>query len=192
MKRFTILALASLIVLTFVRPAEAGRRARRRAAAVAVVAVAAAPRPVAAAAPVVAARPYVAPARPDLTIIEMSSVGDVHTVVVKNVGQAASPQTRLRVDFCRPIDGVPIATTTAGVLPLQVNQTVRIRVHWLPIGQLQAIAYVDPDFRVIENNELNNSREIAVAGPIQPSSLEDVDVWVQPTGAINENKQPQS
>jgi hypothetical protein len=192
MRKSTILALGSLMVLTFVRPAEAGRRARRRAAAVAVVAVAAAPRPVVAAAPVAVARPYVAPARPDLTIIEMSSVGDVHTVVVKNVGLAASPRTQLRVDFCRPIDGVPIATTTARVLSLQVNQTVRIRVHWLPIGQLQAIAYVDPDFRVIENNESNNSRAIAVAGPIQSSSLEDVDVWVQPSGAVNENRDSRS
>jgi hypothetical protein len=122
----------------------------------------------------------------------MSSVGDVHTVVVKNVGQIASPQTHLRLDFCRPVDGAPVATTTARVLPLQVNQTVRIRVHWLPTGQLQAIAFVDPDLRVVENDESNNSRAIAVAGPIAPASLEDVDVWVQSAAAVNENQQPQS
>jgi hypothetical protein len=189
MKSFSILCLATLLIATLVRPAEAGRRARRAVAA-AVVAAAVSPRPVVAAAPVVVARKYVVAGRPDLTITEMSSRGDMHTVIVKNIGQRISQQTRLRVDFCQPNDGALVATTTAPVLPLQVNQTVRIRVHWLPIGGLQALAYVDPDSQVIENNESNNNRTILIAGPPspQPTPLDDVDVWVRPGSPVGESK----
>jgi hypothetical protein len=193
MRRLVVFCLAAVVVVSSVRPAEAGRRSGRRARGAATAATAATATYAAAAAtpvyaPVVAATPVVAAApvaavnvpvsRPDLTIVEMASLGDVQTIVVKNIGQAASAKTRLRVDFCRPSDGAAVASTMAVMAPLEVNQTVRVRVHWLPTARLQAIAVVDPDGLVAENDEANNLRAILVGeAPVAPrTALEDVNV----------------
>ena len=182
MRAFSIYGLTLLgVVIHLSEPAEAGRRGRRRAAAAVGIAAVATRRPVVAGAAAVA-KPRRVTMAPDLTITEMSAEGDVHCVTVKNIGQVASPATRLRVDFHSMPDGALIARKELGVLSLLPNQSVRFRLHALPSGHVQVIAQVDPHNRVAETNELNNDlrTDIVTRPPVAPAPLDDVEVWVVP------------
>src|SRR5882672_6944399 len=124
MRRLSILCLATLSAISMQRPAEAGHRGRRAAKTAAVAttgaaAVAAAPRreTVVAAAPAVVYANYTA--TPDLTVAAIAADGDILAITVQNIGQAPSPQTRLRVELHRPVDGAVVAVETTRVLPLE-------------------------------------------------------------------------
>jgi len=193
MKTFALSCLATLVVVTsLAEPVEAGRRRRRRVAIAAGVAAVATSRPrvVAVAAGTVVAAPAVARTTyvvltPDLTITDISTEGGLQCVTVKNIGQAASPETLLRIDFRRATDRFLVATKKIRVVPLQVNQSIRFRLHALPGGPVHAIAEVDPYHQVAETNEQNNDLTIKIASPppaIEPALLDDVDIWVAPKG----------
>lgn len=194
MKRVIVLCLAATAVASFPNPAEAGRHARRavRRTTVAVAAVAVARRPttVVAAAPVVVPRRTVVAAAavpvpvvavlPDLTVIDVVAEAEVLTIVVQNIGQAASPAAHLQADLCRP-GGALVAAQTLRVLPLAVGQTMRLRLRSAPLDNVEATALVDSANEVAELNERNNDRMLAIAPlPVPPPVLEAEAVWGQP------------
>lgn len=191
MKRTILVALAVASVLQSAKPADAGprRRALRTTAIVAAAtggaaAVAAAPRrrtTVVAGAAVVApvrTRPVAVVGAPDLTITDITAEGDALCVTVKNIGTAASPISRLQIDLIKPGADF-VAGQTLRVVPLAVNQSVRIRVRSAPILGLEAQVRVDPRQELAELNERNN--DLAVAFAEQPSGaaavLEAEVVW---------------
>ena len=209
MRMLSLTFLATLVVVTsLAEPVDAGRRRRRtrRVAAVAGVAAVAAARPRTVVAPAVVpapvvvrgaavvAPPVVVPQTPvallpDLTVTKISTEAEVHCITVKNVGQAASPETTMRIEFQRSLDGVIIASKEIRVAPLRVNQTVRFRLHLLPPGTSELIATVDPDNKVAEISEQNNDLFFQLAKPqpeVAPAPLEDVDIWVLPPAAAAE------
>ncbi|MGI9428702.1 MAG: hypothetical protein ACR2NM_08600, partial [Bythopirellula sp.] len=72
---------------------------------------------------------------------------------------------------------------------LQVNQTVRFRLHKLPRNTEQVIAVVDPNQEVVEISEKNNDLSLKIAKKlpeIMPAPLDDVDVWVVPKAMDDE------
>jgi hypothetical protein len=184
MRTLGTICLAAVIVVTLVRPAEAGRRSRRSkgaaAAAVAAAAVVAVPKStVVAAAPVVISRSKTVAGLPDLLVTEMTSKDGTHTVVVKNIGDVAAPSSVLRVDFCRVSDGAVVASAKAIVEALQVNQSVRVNIHHIASAPLKAVAYADANLAVVEKDEINNVRAIMAPGqPLLP--LKDVNVEAEP------------
>ena len=131
MRMLAITCLATLVVMTsLAEPVEAARRrrrARRTVAAAGVVAVATrrprAVAPVIVAAPAVVQRPSVA-LTPDLTITEIVVEGDLHCITVKNIGQTTSPETRLRIDFRRVVDGAEVLH--AGPLPQRHKLLIKL------------------------------------------------------------------
>ena len=129
---------------------------------------------VAAAAAPVRTSPAAVVLLPDLTVPELTVEEELYCAVVKNIGQAAAPESRLRLEFRRAEDQVLMATATVIVPPLAVNQSVRIRVRSVPLGAITATAVVDPDNRIAEISELNNDilRELV----LQPEVLPDVEV----------------
>jgi len=196
MRTFYAVCLVSLVsVTTLAEPVEAARRGRRRAA-VAVGIVAATTRSPVVVAAAVSARPVrpVSPTvvvlRPDLIVTEISTEGDLHCVTVKNIGQVASPATQLQLDFLRLEDGALVATKRIRVLPLQVNQSLRFRLHSLPGGHVEVVAQVDPEHQVAETNEQNNELSIGLAPqpPAEPAALQDVEVWIVPE-VLDENRE---
>ncbi len=196
MRTFSLLCLVSLVAVTsLAEPVEAGRRGRRRAA-VAVGIVAATARPAAVVTPrVVAAPAVVRPAyvvlTPDLTVTEISVEGDLHCISVKNIGQVASPETQLQIDFLRLEDGVFLATEKVRVMPLQVNQSLRFRLHALPGGHVEVVAEVDPNHRVAEINEQNNELRLGIAPEppaAEPVALRDVEVWIVPEAPLEDRE----
>jgi hypothetical protein len=194
MKRWGLMLGALAVTLLMVQPAEAGRRVRRAARTTAIVAAATGTAAVVAAAPrrstvVVAAAPTVVAATavrvgpvgaPDLTITEVGNDGDVLCVTVTNIGTAASPRTRLRVDLNRPGIG-PLTGYDAAVPALAINQAVRLRIRSAPIAGTDANFTVDPRDEVAELDERNNATAIAFAAPAEPAMLEADVVWGQPT-----------
>lgn len=213
MKRIVICLLATTVAFaSLAEPAQAGRRARRRAAVItgvatgtaagaAVVAtrrrstVVAAPVVVARPAPVVAAaaRPArattVVAALPDLTVSDMVVEENRQCITVANIGRASSPESIVRVEFRDLADGALAAATTLRVPPLAINQSVRFRVHALPPGRLQADALVDPEDRIAERDELNNNLVVEaefLPPPVEPTSLPDVDVYLSAGGQTAE------
>ena len=144
--------------------------------------VAAAPRRttvVAAAAAVPAKRAAVA-AAPDLTVSEIGAERDALFIIVKNVGTASSPPTRLQVDLAHSADETFLAGQTLRVPALAVNQSVRIRLRSAPVINVRVLALVDPKQEVAELNELNNDLAVTFAAPTpaaEPSVLEAEEVW---------------
>jgi hypothetical protein len=186
MKRALIVCLAIVTLLAVENSAEAGRRKERRTAKKGGAAAAAYYRPrqttAVAAAPVAAgyAQPTIAPA-PDLTITEIAVVGDALAFTVKNIGQAASPETRLDVTLTKP-QAEEFESQNVRVLPLLPDQSVRIRINSVPAQSIRTIAFVDPDHLVAESNEQNNELRLTFAADIQvaqPPTLADENVWTQ-------------
>lgn len=196
MKHAIVLSLAALAVAATPNPAQAGRHARRAvrrtATVVAVAAVASRPTTVVAAAPVVVAAAPVVVARPaavrhapallpDLIVADMAAEADVLTIVVQNIGQAASPWAHLQADLRRPGATALAASQTLRVMPLAVGQTMRLRIGSAPLDDVDAIAHVDSANEVAELNERNNDRTITIAPrPVPPPVLEAEAVWGQP------------
>ena len=211
MKRALIICLAVLTLLTLDNSAEAGRRKDRRAekkggggiysgaysrgdsnsgsnysvakASYATPAAAAVPTP--AVAPVPTSVPTPAPAAPDLTITEIAAIGDVLAFTVQNIGQVASPETRLEVALAQPTQAGPpamIESQNVRVLPLLPGQSVRIRLHSVPQADIHADALVDPDHLVAESNEQNNDLRVTLATEKVaevPPTLADDSTWSQ-------------
>ncbi len=202
MKRALIICLAIMTLLAVESSAEAGRRKERRTArkggggvyagayqrrqsnsGYSSVTKASYAEPTVAVAPTPAPVPAPAPAAPDLTITEISCVGDVLALTIQNIGLVPSPETRLEVALAQPNSNL-IESQNMRVLPLLPNQSVRIRMHAAPSTSIRAEALVDPDHLVAESNEENNglrvtlgSEPIAAAPPI----LSDDVTWSQPT-----------
>jgi hypothetical protein len=194
MKRSLLVGLSMIAVLAAAQPAQAGR-ARRAVRTTAIVAaatgtaavVAAAPRrtTVVAAAPVAVAviKPAPVVLAPDLTITDIAAEGDVLCITVKNIGQIASPQTRMRIDLTQVAGGALVTRQFVRVLPLQVNQSVKIRLRSAPIAGVRALAFVDPKNELAELNERNNDLAVMFAAqavePVisEPAMLEDVGAW---------------
>jgi hypothetical protein len=121
--------------------------------------------------------------KPDLVVSEMSAKDGAHTVIVKNIGDVASPATVLRVDFCRPRDGAVVASAKAMVESLAVGQSVRINVHYAAMAPLQAIAYADATSAAAEKDETNNVRAIVAAGRPSLPAPKDIEVQAEPVAA---------
>lgn len=190
LNRMILVALTAASVLQTPKPADAGprRRALRTTVIVAAAtgtatAVAAAPRRrttvVAAAAVVpVRTRPVVVAGAPDLTVTAVAAEGDALCVTVTNIGTAASPTSRLQIDLIQPGAGF-VAGQTLRVVPLAVNQSVRIRVRSAPILGLEAQVRVDPRQELAELNERNNdlAASFAEALAAEPAALDAEVVW---------------
>ncbi len=76
-----------------------------------------------------------------------------------------------------------MATQKGRVSPLLVNQSVRFRLHAFLHGDVRPLAKIDPEHRIAESNERNNSLSIKITSKlrnIEPAALEDVDVWIAP------------
>jgi hypothetical protein len=196
-KHWSIVCVALVAVMVSANQAQAGRRARRAVRTTAIVAaatggaavvaarprrsavvVAAAPVPVvvAAVAPVAVA----APAAPDLTVIDVSAELDVLCITVRNIGTAASPETRLQLDLAQISDGAFFGGALCRVPPLAVGQRVRIRVRSAPFLGMQATAFVDPAQQVAELDELNNDLAASFVAPepvAEPPVLDAEAVW---------------
>ena len=196
MKRALIICLAVLTFLTLDNSAEAGRRKERRAekkgggayagayqkrgsssGSAYSVAKTSYAQPTPAAAPV----PTPAPAAPDLTITEIATIGEVLAFTVQNIGQVASPETRLEVALTKP-QAALIESQNVRVLPLLPGQSVRIRLHSVPQADIHADALVDPDHLVAESNEENNDLRVTLATEKvteTPLTLADDSTWSQ-------------
>lgn len=181
-----------VVVLAAGQTVQAGpvRRAARTTAIVAgatgaAAVVAAAPRrtTVVAAAPVVVARPVRVALAPDLTVTDVAAEGDELCVTVKNIGQIASPKSRMRVDLTQTAGGALVSRQFVRVLPLAVNQSVKIRLRSAPIAGVRALAFVDPRNELLELNERNNDLAVMFAGHVieqvisEPEMLEDLGAW---------------
>jgi hypothetical protein len=200
MKTRILVCLGLLATAAPVRQAEAGRVARRAARTTAIVAAATSTTAVVAAAPrrtaVVVAAPVVvaaaAPVRsvaivaaPDLTVTNIGAERDMLCIVVKNIGTAPSPATRLQLDLARSVDLAFLAGQTLRVPPLAVNQSVRIRLRSAPAIGVRALAIADPKNEVAELNERNNDLAAEFAAPTpaaEPPTLEAEEVWSGATG----------
>jgi hypothetical protein len=197
-KHWSIVCVALVAVMASANQAHAGRRARRAVRTTAIVAaatggaavvaarprrsavvVAAAPVPVvvAAAAPVAVAVPA---ALPDLTVINVAAELDVLCITVRNIGTAASPETRLQLDLAQLSDDASLGGALCRVPPLAVGQSVRIRLRSAPFLGMQATAFVDPAQQVAELDELNNDLAASFVAPepvAEPPVLEAEAVW---------------
>jgi hypothetical protein len=185
MKRLLIICLAIVTLLAVGSSAEAGRRKDRRAAKKggggvyagayqrksssgygSHAAVAATPVTAASyAAPTPASPPAGAPtlaAACDLTITEIAAVGNALSFMVKNVGTAASPECRLEIIVAKP-QAAELEAENVRVLPLEPNQSVRIRIAGVVPQNIKVQALVDPDRLVAEANEQNNELKVTLA-----------------------------
>ncbi len=188
MKRALIICLAIVTLLAVESSAEAGRRKDRKAAKKGGggVYAGAYQRKSTSSYPVVAASHYkpVITAAPDLTIAEIATVGNVLTFTVKNIGQTASPETRLEVALGEPQTN-HLEAQNVRVLPLQPNQSVRIRINSAPVENIHAQALVDPDHLVAEANEQNNDLNVTLAKKSiasEPPTLAEEHNWSQTGG----------
>jgi subtilase family serine protease len=168
MKRVLILGLAVLALLIFDSSAEAGRRKDRRAArkgggggiyagayqrnsGAGAYPVAKAGYTEAHAAPAA----VIATANVDLTVAGIAVEDNALCVTVKNVGHAASPETRLEVVVAKP-QAAELEAQNVRVLPLLPNQAVKIRFAMSPSAGSQVEALVDPDHSLAELSKENN------------------------------------
>ncbi len=189
MRQGSFVCLAILAVAVQASPAEAGRRTRRAVRTTAIVAaatsatvVAAAPRrtTVVAAAAIAPVKEAAHAVAPDLTITDVVAESGALVVTVKNIGTAPAPETRMQIDLVRPVDEAFLAGQTTRVLPLAVNQSVRIRLRSAPVSGLRALLFVDPRQQVAELNEANNDFAISFAAPApisDPPALDDEQAW---------------
>ena len=189
MKRALIICLAIVTLLAVESSAEAGRRKDRKAAKKGgggVYSGAYQRKSSSNYYPVVAAshqKPIIT-ASPDLTISEIATVGNVLTFTVKNIGQTASPETRLEVALGEPQSN-QLEAQNVRVLPLQPNQSVRIRINSAPVENIHTQALVDPDHLVAETNEQNNDLSVTLAKESiasEPPTLAEEHNWTQTGG----------
>jgi len=113
-------------------------------------------------------------AKPDLTVLSLSKVGDGLRLLVGNVGNAVSQGTEVRIEINRRSDGARINGRTAQLGSLQVNQTQVFRFRGLELENVRVLAAVDPFARIGEKNEWNNTRRMLL-GESAPA-LPDLDV----------------
>lgn len=189
MKRILILGLAVLTLLAFDSSAEAGRRRERRAARKGggggvyagayqrnsggggAYSVANANYTESHAVPV----PVVATSNVDLTVADIAVEDNVLCVTVRNVGQTASPETRLEVAISNP-QAAAIEAQNVRVLPLVPNQSVKIRFAMLPSAGSQVDALVDPDHSLAEISKENNTFRVMLVDTTvanEPPTLTD-------------------
>lgn len=188
MKRALIVCLALATLLVFDSSAEAGRRKERRAAkkgggGIYSGAYQRRTSNSGYAYPVTKASYEQAPTAPefapDLTLTEISVEGDALCVTVKNVGHAPSPETRLEVALME-LTSDSIEAQNVRVLPLQPNQSVRIRIRSIPVSNIAVSALVDPDYLVAEYNKNNNDLQLTRPDESQAGSwptLADESTW---------------
>lgn len=186
MKRVLILGLTVLTLLAFDSSAEAGRRDRRaaRKGGGGGVYSGAYQRNSSAAAYPVAKASYAEP-QVATTVVAISSIDLVVEdivvenktlcVTVRNVGEVASPATRLEVVIAKP-QATELEAQNVRVLPLLPNQAVKIRFATAPSAGSQIDALVDPDRSLVELSKENNTLRAMLVDPTlasEPPTLTD-------------------
>lgn len=186
MKRVLILGLALVTLMAFDSSAEAGRRRDRRTARKGGGGVYAGAYqrqtnhvyPVAKASFTESQTALVAVGAAsgmDLTVTNIAVEGSGLCVTVKNVGQTASPETRLEVAVTKA-HAVEIDVQNVRILPLLPKQAVKIHFTTAPSADSQVEALVDPDRLLAETSKDNNSFRVVLidtASADEPPLLTD-------------------
>lgn len=94
----------------------------------------------------------------DLAVTSITHRGDTVDVTVKNVGTRGAPMTELRVSVTRLSDNRRLVTQTIRIRNLLPQDSQVYQFQSMPMDEVKVIAFVDPNSRVKELSEQNNTR----------------------------------
>ncbi len=116
----------------------------------------------------------------DLVVERVYQAGDSLGVNIRNGGGIRTPDTNMQIQVKRRTDGRVLETKNARVRALEPGAQASIRHHGLNLNNVLVVVTVDPQNRVGESNERNNTGQLTVAtrpgGPPAPRPLPDLFV----------------
>lgn len=111
---------------------------------------------------------------PDLAITRMRRVGSLIQVTVQNQGDGPSPVTAATVTVFPRTGNQMLARETQFMAVLSPGQTTTMAFHNLPISNARVFAFADPDRKVRERSENNNTAQLVIGD--QSGQLPDLTV----------------
>ncbi|MEM9354300.1 MAG: CARDB domain-containing protein [Planctomycetota bacterium] len=116
----------------------------------------------------------------DLIVERVYQAGDALGVTIRNGGGVRTPDTNMQIQIKRRTDGRVLETKNARVGALEPGARASIRRHGMNLNNVLVVVTVDPQNRVGESNEGNNTGQMTVAarpgGPPAPRPLPDLFV----------------